>query len=146
LGHGHEAVERHADRRAEDAALGERRVDDAVVAELVPKALGDAEDAADAPDVLAEDDDPLVLLHLEAERVVDRLDHVHLRHVESSFFWFERWVVGAAYTSSKSVAASGAPAASAASTAASSSRRTSRTNPSSTGCASPAARSTASPA
>ncbi len=56
-GIGHEAVERHADRGADDAPLGERRVDDAVVAELVEEPLRDAEDAADLPDVLAEHDD-----------------------------------------------------------------------------------------
>ena len=57
LGDGHEAVERHADGGADDAALGERRVDDAVVAELVAEPLRDAEDAADLADVLAQDDD-----------------------------------------------------------------------------------------
>ncbi len=83
LGDGDEAVEGHADRRADDTAFGEGRVDDAVVAELVEEALGDAEDAADLADVLAEDDDAGVAAHLETERVVDGLDHVHLRHVES---------------------------------------------------------------
>ena len=38
LGHRHQAVERHADGAADDAALGERRVDDAVVAELFEQA------------------------------------------------------------------------------------------------------------
>ena len=56
-GTGTQAVERHADGGADDAALGERRVDDAVVAELVPQALRHAEDAADLADVLAEHDD-----------------------------------------------------------------------------------------
>ena len=42
---------------------------------------GHAEHAADLADVLAEHDDALVAPHLEAQRVVDGLDHVHLRHV-----------------------------------------------------------------
>ena len=57
LGDGDQAVERHPDRGADDPALGQGRVDDAVVAELVPEPLGDAEDSADAADVLAEHDD-----------------------------------------------------------------------------------------
>jgi hypothetical protein len=60
-GTGHEAVQRHADGRADDAALGERRVDHAVVAELVVEALGHAEDAADLADVLAQHDDARVV-------------------------------------------------------------------------------------
>ena len=110
----HEAVERHADRGADDAALGERRVDDAVVAELVPEALGDAEDAADLAHVLAEHDDAIVAPHLVAEGVVDRLDHVHLGHVAApataarAASRCSRRCQGAlAYTSSNSVSTPG---------------------------------------
>ena len=62
--------------------LGDRRVEHAV-GELAVEALGDAEHAAPgvvlagragaAGDVLAEDDDGLVALHLLRERLVDRL-------------------------------------------------------------------------
>ena len=80
LGNGHQAVERHADGRADDAALREGRVDDAVVAELVVKARRHAEDAAHLADVFAHDDDARIAPHLQPEPVVDRLHHVHLRH------------------------------------------------------------------
>src|SRR5262249_1446397 len=80
LGHGDEPVEGHADRAADDAALRERRVDDTIVAELVEEPLGDAEDAAGLAPVPAHPDHAAVAPHLVAERVVDRLDHVHLSH------------------------------------------------------------------
>ena len=83
LRHGHEAVHRHADRGADDASLAERRVDHAVVAELLLKPLGHAEHAAELPDVFAEHHDPRVATHLQTERVVDRLHHVHARHVSA---------------------------------------------------------------
>src|SRR3954454_12233929 len=71
-----------AGRRAHDRRLADRRVEDAVGEPRV-EALGDAEHAAPgvvvarragaADDVLAEDDDRLVALHLLPERLVDRL-------------------------------------------------------------------------
>ncbi len=73
LGHRAQAVERHADRGADDAGLGERRVDHAVGAELVEQARGRAEHAAELADVLAEDDDARVGLHLRAQSVANRL-------------------------------------------------------------------------
>ena len=45
---------------------------------------GGAEDAADLADVLAQHDHAGVAPHLEPQRVVDRLDHVHLRHRRAS--------------------------------------------------------------
>src|SRR5436305_3661749 len=56
LGDGPEPTDRRADRRPDDLALAERRVDDAIVAELGPEAIGREEDAALLADVLAEDD------------------------------------------------------------------------------------------
>ena len=57
-----------ADRRADEAFLRDRRVHDALLAELLEQALRDAEGAAEVPDVLAEQEDALVL----AERVGER--------------------------------------------------------------------------
>ena len=73
---------RHAepDRAAEDPGLGERRVDAAVLAELVAQPGGRAEDAAGAADVLAHDHHVVVARELDVEPVVDRLDHEELSH------------------------------------------------------------------
>ena len=49
LGHGSQAVERHADRGADDAGLGERRVDHTLAAELLLQAGGHAKHAANLP-------------------------------------------------------------------------------------------------
>ena len=50
--------------RADHGRLADRRVDDPLRAEAVEEAGGDAEGAAVGADVLAEHEDPLVLLHL----------------------------------------------------------------------------------
>ena len=73
--------------------LGERRVDHAVGAELVEQAAGGAEHAAELADVLAEHDDARVAPHLDAQRVVDRLDDVHDGHRLSCPPWLR--VLGA---------------------------------------------------
>ena len=67
------AAQRHADRGAEDAGLGERGVDDAVLAEVLLQALGDPEDTAELADVLAHEDDLGVLLHGGAQAARDAL-------------------------------------------------------------------------
>ena len=79
-------VARHAEPhcRAEDARLRERGVDAAVGAEAVAQPRGRAEDAAGAADVLAEHEHVLVALHLDVQRVVDRLDQQQLTHRGSS--------------------------------------------------------------
>ena len=64
-----EAGERQPDPDADDGRLGERRVDHALVAELRVQPVGRAEHAAARPDVLAQDQHPLVrrqelVLHL----------------------------------------------------------------------------------
>ena len=69
-----EAGHAEPDRRAEDPRLGERRVDAAVGAEAVAQPRGRAEDAAGAADVLAHHQHVVVALHLDVQRVVDRLD------------------------------------------------------------------------
>ena len=61
--------------------LGERRVDAAVGAEAVEQPGGRAEDAAGAPDVLADHHHVRVALELGVQRVVDRLDERQLSHV-----------------------------------------------------------------
>ena len=75
-------VARHAepDRRAEDAGLGERRVDAAVGAEAVAQPAVARKTPPGAADVLAEDEHVRVALHLDVERVVDRLDEEELSH------------------------------------------------------------------
>ncbi len=62
------------DRGAEDARLGERRVDAAVGAEPFLEACRGPEHAAQPPDVLAHDHDRAIALHLDVERVVHGLD------------------------------------------------------------------------
>ena len=57
------AAQRQADRGADDAGLGERGVDDPVLAEVLLQAVGDPEDAAELADVLAHDEDLGVVLH-----------------------------------------------------------------------------------
>ena len=56
-----EAAVGEADGGAHDAGLGERRVDDALRAELVLQSVGDAEHAAELADVLAHEHDLVVV-------------------------------------------------------------------------------------
>ena len=72
--HRPQAVDGRADRGADDHRLGQRRVDDPVVAELGPQPVGGQEHAALLADVLAEHDDRLVAAHLLGERLADGLD------------------------------------------------------------------------
>ena len=65
------AAQGQADRGADDAGLGERGVDDPLLAEVLLQALGDAEDAAELADVLTHEDDLGVALHGGAQAVVD---------------------------------------------------------------------------
>ena len=80
-------AQRHADAAADDVRFGQRRVEDAVAAELPLQAVGDLEHAALAGDggerllaagvghVLAEDDDARIARHLVAQRGVDGVHH-----------------------------------------------------------------------
>ena len=54
LDHRPQAVGRHADRRADDAAFGDRRIEHALLAVLGLQAFGAAEHAAEVADVLAD--------------------------------------------------------------------------------------------
>src|SRR5688572_12550724 len=49
-----QAIERHTDRGADDSALGERRVDRAIRAELFVESFGCAKDAAEFTNVFTE--------------------------------------------------------------------------------------------
>ena len=65
------------DRGADDARLGERRVDHPAVAEVVLQPFGDPEDAAELADVLAHEDDLGVVGHGLAQPGVERLAERH---------------------------------------------------------------------
>ena len=80
LGDRPQAVDGRADRGADDHRLGQRRVDDPVVAELAPQPVGGQEHPALLADVLAQDDDRLVPPHLLGHAVADRLDERANRH------------------------------------------------------------------
>src|SRR3546814_6370398 len=68
------------DRRAENAAFGDRRVEYAGLAIFLLQTGRGAEHAAEIADVLAEDHDIVVALHHHIHRRVQGLDHVHGRH------------------------------------------------------------------
>ena len=80
LGDRQQPVQRHADRHADDAGFGERRIDDAPLAELVEEPLRHLEDTPAGPDVLTEEHDPIVGGELVVQRVTDRGDEVLLAH------------------------------------------------------------------
>ena len=67
------APQRHPDGRADDAGLGQRAVDDAVLAEVLLQTVGDPEDAAELADVLAHEQDLGVVLHRLAQAHVEAL-------------------------------------------------------------------------
>jgi hypothetical protein len=60
--------------------LGERRVDDPVLAEVLLQPVGDPEDATELADVLAHDEDLGVGLHRLAQAHRDALGERDLRH------------------------------------------------------------------
>ena len=74
LGHRAQAAHRHAHRQAGDPELHHRRIDHPLGAELSQQAVGRAEHPAERANVLAEDDDALVALHLLAQRFAHRFD------------------------------------------------------------------------
>ena len=63
---------RRADADADDRRFGNRRVDDAHLAELVVQSLRDAERTAVGADVLAEHEHFRIAAHLFDERFADR--------------------------------------------------------------------------
>ena len=80
LAHRLEALRRHADRRAADEQLRQRGVANAAFAEPLEEALGGAEHASVHPDVLAEHEHVVVLLHGPDQRHVHGLDERHVSH------------------------------------------------------------------
>ena len=79
------AAQGQADRRADDAGLGERGVDDAVLAEVLLQAVGDPEDAAELADVLAHDQDLGVVLQRPPQTHVERRGQGELVIARSRF-------------------------------------------------------------
>ena len=65
---------RRSDRGADEALLRDGRVDHAVRSELLVQAGGDPERAAEDADVLAEDEDALVVAHRVLQRSADRVE------------------------------------------------------------------------
>ena len=94
------AHERRADRGADDRRLGDRRVDDPLLAELVVQPFGDLERAAVGADVLADDEDALVALHLLGERLADRFEIGDDRHQVSPSCAGAAWTANGDLTSS----------------------------------------------
>jgi hypothetical protein len=84
LGHRQEPVQRHPDRDADEARLRQRRVDHTILAELLHPAGGDPEHPAASSDVLAEQDDALVVGHLVVQGIADRRHDVLLCHASSA--------------------------------------------------------------
>ena len=83
LGDGDQAVERRADSDSNDRRLGKGRVEHARLAESRVETLGGAENAALLADVFAQDEHPLVALHLLGHGRAHGFDHAHLRHPEN---------------------------------------------------------------
>jgi hypothetical protein len=72
LHHRPAAEERRSDRSPDNRLLGDRRVEHALRAEAPMEALRDTEHAPGLADVLADQEDLLVALHLLGERLGDR--------------------------------------------------------------------------
>src|SRR5690606_25019649 len=75
-----EPLHRQADREAGDPGLGQRGVEAALLAEVAGEPVGDPEDAAEAADVLAEDQDVLVGGEGVAQGPVERPGEGDLAH------------------------------------------------------------------
>ncbi len=75
LRHRDEATHREPDRDADDRRLRQRRVETPSVAEGFGEPLGHPEDSAELRDVLAEDQDAVVVRHRVVQCPVDRLHH-----------------------------------------------------------------------
>ena len=68
---GPQAHVRRARRRADDGRFADRRVDDPALAEPLRGSLGHLEGPAVGADILAQEEDPLVALHLLPETLAD---------------------------------------------------------------------------
>src|SRR5450755_4303130 len=93
-----------ADRHAYECRLRDRRIEDSLVTESPGEPPGCSEDAAEVRDILAEDDDGVVLLHLMREQLGDevrasaRVGHAcwlgllsHLRILQSGRWRVKAW-------------------------------------------------------
>src|ERR1700730_5645723 len=80
LGDRAQAVHAHADRGRADAALGNGRGDDAVLAVLALQPFRGAKHAAEIADVLAHEHPRWVLLQHDVHGGVQGLNHVHAGH------------------------------------------------------------------
>src|SRR3954469_6601564 len=80
LAHGAVATQCHADGGADDARLGQRRVDHPVLTEVLLQAVRHPEDPAELADVLAHQDDLGVGLHRGAQAGVDAPGERDRRH------------------------------------------------------------------
>ena len=78
LRHRKEPSQRHADRDAHDAGLGERGVDDPIRAEFVQPAGADPEHPTTVGDILTQQDHAVVGCHLVVQGITDRRDDVLL--------------------------------------------------------------------
>src|SRR5699024_8918033 len=70
-----ETTHGHADSGTDDARLGQRCVEAAVLAEIARQPVGDAEYPAEGADVLATHQDVLVVFHRVPQRRVERVRH-----------------------------------------------------------------------
>ena len=84
LGNRPKSVHGHADGGSDNARLGQGRVEYPVVSKLFLEALGGAEDPAEMPHVLTQDHHGGIAPHLGAQTVVDCLDDVPNRHLDSA--------------------------------------------------------------
>ena len=75
-----QAVDGHADGGGDDAALGDRRVEHAMLAVLALQAFGGAEHAAEIADILAHEHHRGVAAEHDVHGGVQRLNHVHAGH------------------------------------------------------------------
>ena len=80
LAHRPEPAHREADRGADDAGFGQRRVEDALLAELGLQPLGHAEHSAELADVLAHEEHAVVLAHRAPQPRAERAAERHVLH------------------------------------------------------------------
>src|ERR1700682_1794041 len=80
LGDRAQAVHAHADRSGDDAALGDGRVDDTMLAVLALQSLGSAKHAAEIADVLAHEHHRRIILEHDVHGGIQGLNHVHIGH------------------------------------------------------------------
>ncbi len=72
------AVDRGANRQANQRGFGDRCVEDALFAELLDQAAGDTVSAAKQRDILAHDKHALIARHLGTQRLAQRFLHAQL--------------------------------------------------------------------